>query len=615
MLLNRVAYLLSFGSLAIAGALPPSRVIAERQASTSSPVPDGQCTNGPRTRNCWSEGFSIATDFDAKAPPAGKTVTYNLEVTNTTINADGNGTKPAMLINNQYPGPTIRAAWGDTVIVNVKNSLQHNGTGIHWHGLRRNCGSPRGRLQLLHMVLSSAPHRSSVNLIVEPQLNTCQHDGVPGITECPIAPGKTRQYIFRATQFGTSWYHSHWSAQYGEGVLGTIIIDGPATANYDEDLGVLPLTDYYYKPAFEINEQAQLSRTGPPAPDNILVNGTHKNGRGGGSYSKIVVKPNKKYRVRLINTSVDTTFHVSFDNHPFTVMTSDFVPVKSFVASQLTLNIGQRYDVVITTNQTAGNYWFRVGLGTDCGDNNILDSGIPLGAILRYEGQPDVDPSSTGVTLATHCNDEEGLVPFVPNSVPASIIPGEAALALASKQDNSTENLFRWTIDGSSLVVPWTQPSLKTTLEGSDNFHREENIYRMPTKDKWYLWHIQQRTPIPLPHPIHLHGHDFYILGRGTGEWDGTTTGLNFQNPTRRDTAMLPSRGYLLMAFPADNPGLWVMHCHIAWHASQGLSVQFLERKDEIKGAIGSTAEFDKGCREWNEYWPTRVYNQTDSGI
>jgi hypothetical protein len=132
---------------------------------------------------------------------------------------------------------------------------------------------------------------------------------------------------------------------------------------------------------------------------------------------------------------------------------------------------------------------------------------------------------------------------------------------------------------------------------------------------QWYLWHIQQRTPIPLPHPIHLHGHDFYILGRGTGEWDGTTTGLNFQNPTRRDTAMLPSRGDLLMAFPADNPGLWVMHCHIAWHASQGLSVQFLERKDEIKGAIGSTAEFDKGCREWNEYWPTRVYNQTDSGI
>src|SRR4051812_45134202 len=120
----------------------------------------------------------------------------------------------------------------------VKNELQHNGTGIHWHGIR--------------------------------QLNSCQHDGVPGVTECPIAPGKTRQYVFKCTQFGTTWYHSHWSAQYTEGVVGTLIIDGPATANYDEDLGTVSLTDWYYTPGFELNEQAQLSRTGPPTPDNIL---------------------------------------------------------------------------------------------------------------------------------------------------------------------------------------------------------------------------------------------------------------------------------------------------------------------------------------------------------
>lgn len=82
MLANIVAVWLTLGSLAIAGAvprnaelLPPSKVIAERQAPSGTQVPDGECTNGPRTRNCWSRGFSIATDFDAKAPPAGKTVT------------------------------------------------------------------------------------------------------------------------------------------------------------------------------------------------------------------------------------------------------------------------------------------------------------------------------------------------------------------------------------------------------------------------------------------------------------------------------------------------------------------------------------------------------------
>lgn len=201
-----------------------------------------------------------------------------------------------MLINGQYPGPTIRGKWGDTFVINVKNNLAHNGTGIHWHGIR--------------------------------QFESCHQDGVPGVTECPIAPGKTRQYRFRATQFGTTWYHSHWSSQYGDGVLGPLIIDGPATANYDEDLGALPITDWYYTPAFTLNEVAQHSLRGPPAPDNVLINGTHVNANGGGSYAKMTVVKGKKYRIRIINTSVDNYFSVSMDGHPFTVITSDFVSIQ-----------------------------------------------------------------------------------------------------------------------------------------------------------------------------------------------------------------------------------------------------------------------------------------------
>lgn len=80
---------------------------------------------------------------------------------------------------------------------------------------------------------------------------------------------------------------------------------------------------------------------------------------------------------------------------------------------------------------------------------------------------------------------------------------------------------------------------------------------------------------------------------------------------------MLPALGHLLLAFPADNPGLWIMHCHIAWHASQGLSMQFLERRDEIFDAIGDKSEFNKGCAEWDDYWQNgdHPYEQTDSGI
>ncbi|KAJ4991265.1 multicopper oxidase [Stagonosporopsis vannaccii] len=574
MLFHSLAYWLSVGSLAVASAIPASLI--ERQ--------DGACTNGPRTRQCWSAGYSIATDFDAKSPPAGTTVTYNLEITNVTRpHLDGTpGERPFQLINGQYPGPIIRAKWGDTIVVNVKNSMRDNGTGIHWHGIR--------------------------------QLNSCQHDGVPGITECPIAPGKTRQYRFKATQFGTTWYHSHWSAQYGDGVLGTMIIDGPATANYDEDLGVFPITDYYYTPAFTLNEVAQHSQRGPPLPDNILVNGTHINANGGGSYAKMTVTKGKKYRLRIINTSVDSTFSVSLDGHPFTVMTADFVPIKPYIADQLTLAIGQRYDVMFEANQTASNYWFRVGYGTDCGNNNILTKGIQLGAILSYSGAPSGNPTTTGVALRTTCTDEDRfkLVPFVPNTVPTS------AVGTASKIDLKlqTGNVVRWLLDGSPMIVDWNNPTLETTLAGSNNFYPNANIRELTTSN-WYIWYIESTDGFQLPHPIHLHGHDFYVVGEGPGQWDGSVSSLNLNNPLRRDTTTMPVNGYLVLAFPADNPGAWVMHCHIAWHASQGLALQFLERRGEIQSVIGSTADFKTGCDEWDGYWfpGNHPYNMTDSGI
>lgn len=107
-----------------------------------------------------------------------------------------------------------RLDWGDMVSVTVVNKLQNNGTGVHYHGIR--------------------------------QLNSNTEDGVGGITECvptvhmfllladqqllilkgPIAPGSSRTYTWHATQFGTTWYHSHFSVQYGEGLWGPLVING-----------------------------------------------------------------------------------------------------------------------------------------------------------------------------------------------------------------------------------------------------------------------------------------------------------------------------------------------------------------------------------------------------
>lgn len=71
-----------------------------------------------------------------------------------------------------------------------------------------------------------------------------------------------------------------------------------------------------------------------------------------------------------------------------------------------------------------------------------------------------------------------------------------------------------------------------------------------------------------VPHPIHLHGHDFYLLGQTNGSNTGTFTAadiprLNFVNPPRRDVAMLPASAWIVIAFDTDNPGAWLMHCHV----------------------------------------------------
>lgn len=120
----RSFYFLAAVPLSLAAVLPSSDIsLAER---------DTACTNGPYTRACWKNGYSIATDFDQKFPTTGNTVSYNLEITNSTCNLGGSGSKTCLLINGQYPGPTIRAAWGDTLSITVKNSMENNGTSIHW---------------------------------------------------------------------------------------------------------------------------------------------------------------------------------------------------------------------------------------------------------------------------------------------------------------------------------------------------------------------------------------------------------------------------------------------------------------------------------------------------
>jgi hypothetical protein len=69
----------------------------------------------------------------------------------------------------------------------------------------------------------------------------------------------------------------------------------------------------------------------------------------------------------------------------------------------------------------------------------------------------------------------------------------------------------------------------------------------------------------------------------------------------------------LVLAFPANNPGAWLMHCHIAWHISEGLGVQFLEAKNSI--SLPDQGQFDQQCESWNKYSTHMAFPQIDSGL
>ncbi|KAK3681564.1 multicopper oxidase-domain-containing protein, partial [Podospora appendiculata] len=533
--------------------------VLPRQTVTPGGSPCGQ--NNATNRACWKNAYSINTDYEVTNPPAFNTRTVD-----------------------QFPGPTIEADWGDYIQVNVYNDMQDNGTSIHWHGIR--------------------------------QFGESNQDGANGVTECPIPPGSMKSYTFHVTQYGTSWYHSHYSNQYGNGVVGALVVHGPASANYDIDLGAYPISDYYYETADRLTLRAELlSNGGPPDSDNILFRGKNINPTGsGGAYDRLVLTPGKKHLIRLINTSVDNSFTITLVGHTFQVIATDLVPITPVTRSSLFMGVGQRYDVIVTANQPVANYWFNATLesANNCGKTR---NNWPA-AIFQYNGSSSTAlPTTKGMPIVAGCAGEVGFAPIVTRTVPAAQFSPSTLPIDLTTPSTPRGVIFEWRVKNTPIVVEWDHPVLEYVLEGNTSFPAMINIIDVPQANVWTFWVIQ--NDFVLPHPIHLHGHDFLTLGMGTGVFNASTmtSQLNFNNPVRRDVVQMPGSGWLVIAYKTDNPGCWLMHCHIGWHVAAGLGVQFLERKSEIAGLM-KLSQMEPNCQAWRAYQPSSPYlPKLDSGL
>ncbi|KAJ5692432.1 hypothetical protein N7462_001855 [Penicillium macrosclerotiorum] len=579
----------------------------------SSPSPQKRSTgpcpgNTPENRHQWCD-YDINTDYTTVIPDTGVVREFWLELGEIHVAPDGR-MRWALAINGSIPGPIIELDWGDTAVIHYRNSLPRsvkNGTSMHFHGLR--------------------------------QYRTNPMDGVVSITQCPIGPGETMTYRWRATQYGTTWYHSHIGLQTWEGVFGAIIINGPASANYDEDQGVILLNDWDSHTVDQLWATAQLA--GAPTMDNALINGTNVFGadsddRQVGRRFQMSFVPGRSYRLRLGNAACDTHFKFSIDHHSLTVIANDLVPIRPYTTTVLDIAIGsallvlafqaldgrQRYDVLVHANQTIGNaFWLRAVPQLACSKNTNVDN---IRGIVSYH-DPSTPrsptpalPSSTPWPTADACVDEtpSDLRPIISPALDLDLTTPFHNESLPVGLTTTSRGLYRWTLNGTSLALNWTSPILSTLLAPGPS---RSAALALPNADIWTLVLIE--TDLPAPHPVHLHGHDFLLVAQGTGAYVPPVAGLHYAPGTlpKRDTALLPAGGHLLLAFRTDNPGVWLLHCHIGWHLEQGFAVSFMEREAEVRTLLKETWSRERSamgetCRAWEAYWGDE-WSENGSGV
>ncbi|KAF2354537.1 Multicopper oxidase type 2 [Trinorchestia longiramus] len=266
------------------------------------------------------------------------------------------------VVNRQMPGPAIEVCHGDRILVEVQNELPAAGVTLHWHGL----------------TMDDDPYM----------------DGVNGLTQCSIRPREKFMYSFKANFPGTHFWHGQNGLQRGDGLYGPLIVRKPDDQEpnklfYDHDLTahVLTISDLAARDMESLYTERYFNEEQTP-PTTILING-----RGGEHSGSILTRPfarmnivkDKRYRVRIINAAaLNCPFRVIAPlGHNFTVISADGSSVSAFYTHSLVVYNGERWDVVLTADQSPGLYWLTVLGEGEC-------NGLSQNVVVSYKASvPD----------------------------------------------------------------------------------------------------------------------------------------------------------------------------------------------------------------------------------
>ena len=531
----------------------------------------------------------------AYLPALAKTVRYDLNLSKIEVNL-GKKAKTAMAINGSIPGPVLRFVEGDEAIIHVRNDL-HEETSIHWHGL----------------------------LVPNDQ------DGVPHVNMAPIKPGETREYRFPLRQSGTYWYHSHSVLQEQLGIYGGIVISprGGERVSSNRDF-VAVLSDWTDEKPYDALTQLRAGREWQQIKKGTAqsVSGAIKHGSLGDYFKRsmmrmppmdlsdiaydrflvngkasavIAAQPGETVRLRLINASAMTYYFIEFAGAPVRIIAADGIDVRPVSQGRFLMAIAETYDLQVKVPK-GGAYELRATSQDGTGSSSIF---IGTGEQVRAPDVPRANPykghammgGMAGMSGMDHSTmkmpmsgemDGDAMAAMDHRQMDHSTHGGEAAPEMKAmdhskmKPAPATDHAAMGHSMDSAGRPCSPYESLKSISSTTLSARRPLRSYTFRLQGDMirYVWTLNGRTfteadfvkirkgervrfnfinETMMHHPMHLHGHFFRVL----------TSAGNF-SPLKH-TVDVPPMSSRTIEFAADEPGDWLMHCHVLYHAEVGM--------------------------------------------
>ena len=360
-------------------------------------------------------------------------------------------------------------------------------------------------------------------------------DGVPNLTQPPIrANGGRFTYEFDLPDAGTYWYHPHLGSpeQVGRGLYGALIVEEREPPAVDRDL-VWVLSDW------------RLDREARIVPDFMSAMDASHAGRIGNTVTvngaireSFAVRGGERIRLRLVNASNARIYALTFEGHELRMIAFDGQPVTPRAATRVVLGPAQRADLIIDCVGKAGARYRVVDDFYPRRAYRLLDLAYSDEQPLRKQFPPlrSLPPNSVpaaDLSKAIHQRIEFG--GGMMGNMPGGMMGG--------MMGSGPGRMF-WTVNGKA--VPEHDHSHAPLME----FVRGRSYVIELVNDT--AWH----------HPIHLHGHVFKVISR-----DGRPSPVEESG----DTVLLDPRTRAQIAFVADNPGDWMLHCHVLEHQATGM--------------------------------------------